>query len=277
MEMMKRALFSCLLIFLVLLSSLSFAQREKGTKLFVYCAAAISQPMLELGKEFEKRYNIKIEYTFAGSPCLLSQIIFTKSGDLYMPGEQWYIDQAIDKGLIHSWKVVALFVPVIAVQKGNPKGVNSILDFLRTDVKVGLGNKDACAIGHISDKIFKKAEKMLKRNGIAEGIWKKTAYMAMQEPELGNSIKLKQLDATIIWNATAHRIRDSIDVIPIDPKYRIDSPIPLGILKFSKHIEEAEKFLNFVSSPEGKRIFLKHGFGALDNNDKKKNESLSRR
>jgi molybdate transport system substrate-binding protein len=78
------------------------------------------------------------------------------------------------------------------------------------------------------------------------------------------------LDATIIWNATAHRIRDSIDVIQIDPKYRIDSPIPLGVLKFSKHIDEAEKFLNFVSSPEGKRIFLKYGFATVNNNDRKR-------
>jgi len=268
--MIRRAVFLCFIIVSLLLTPLSLAQREKGTKLFVYCGAAISQPMLELGKEFEKRYNIKIEYTFAGSPCLLSQIIFTKSGDLYMPGEQWYMDQAIDKELINSWKVVALFVPVIAVQKGNPKKVKSILDFLRKDVKIGLGNKDACAIGHISDEIFKKAGKILKKNGLADKIWKKTAYMAMQEPELGNSIKLKQLDATIIWNATAHRIKDSIDIIPIDPKYRIDSPIPLGILKFSKHIDEAEKFLNFVLSPEGKKVFAKHGFATLNNNDKKK-------
>lgn len=245
------------------------AQRKKGTKLFVYCGAAISPPMLEIGKEFEKRYNIKIEYTFSGSPCLLSQITFAQEGDLYMPGEQWYMDQAIDKGFIHRWKVVALFIPVIAVQKGNPKGVKSILDFLREDIKVGLGNKDACAIGHISDEIFKRAEKVLKQNGLADKIWKKTAYLAMQEPELGNSIKLKQLDATIIWNATAHRIRDSIDIIPIDPKYRIDSPIPLGILKFSKHIDEAENFLNFVLSPKGKKIFAKHGFATVNNNEKK--------
>ena len=267
--MIRRAIFLSFLIFSILLMPLPSTQREKATKLFVYCGAAISPPMLKLGEEFQKRYNIKIEYTFAGSPCLLSQIIFTKSGDLYMPGEQWYMDQAIEKGLIHSWKVVALFVPVIAVQRGNPKGVKSILDFLRKDIKVGLGNKDACAIGYISDEIFKKAEKVLKKNGLAEEIWKKTAYMAMQEPELGNSIKLKQLDATIIWNATAHRIKDSIDVIQIDQKYRIDSPIPLGILKFSKHISEAEKFLNFVLSPEGKRIFAKHGFTTLNNNDKK--------
>ncbi|MGC9004109.1 MAG: molybdate ABC transporter substrate-binding protein [bacterium] len=258
-------------IFLLLAAIiLSPVRGQEQVKLFVYCGAAISPPMLEIGKEFEKKYNIKVEYTFAGSPCLLSQITFTKSGDLYMPGEMWYMEQAIKKGFIHRWQTVALFVPVIAVQKGNPKKVKSILDFVRPDLQVGLGNKDACAIGHISDEMFKKAEKVLGKKELAEKIWKNTRFMAMQEPELGNSIKLKHLDATIIWNATAFRIRNSIDIIPIDPRYRIDSPIPLGVLKFSKHIKEAERFLDFVLSPEGKRIFAKHGYATLNKEKRKK-------
>lgn len=234
--------------------------KSEPTKLFVYCGAAISLPMQEIGKEFEKQYGVKVEYTFAGSPCLLSQITFAKKGDLYMPGEQWYMDQAIKKGYIDRWETVAVFVPVIAVQKGNPKKIKSIVDFTKSDLRIGLGNKEACAIGHISDQIFKKAEKLLNINGLTDSIWNNTKYMAMQEPELGNTIKLKHLDATIIWNATAFRIRDSIDIIPVDPRYRVDSPIPLGVLTFSEHKTIANKFLDFVLSSQGKSIFKKHGF-----------------
>lgn len=239
---------------------LRFSNKKEALKLFVYCGAAISPPMQEIGKEFEKQYGVKVDYTFAGSPCLLAQITFTKKGDLYMPGEQWYMDQAIKKGYIDRWAAVALFEPVIAVQKGNPKKIKSILDFRRTDIRIGLGNKEACAIGHISNEIFKKAEKLLNIRGLSSGIWKNAKYLAMQEPELGNTIKLGHLDATIIWNATAHRIKDSIDVIPIDPRYRIDSPIPLGVLKFSENKPFANKFLDFVLSPKGKAIFEKHGY-----------------
>lgn len=244
--------------------ALRFSKSETG-KLFIYCGAAISPPMQEIGKEFEKRYGVKIDYTFSGSPCLLAQITFTKKGDLYMPGEQWYMDQAIEKGYIEKWKPVAIFIPVIAVQKGNPKKISSILDFRRSDIRIGLGNKETCAIGHISDEIFKKAERVLNIKGLGDGIWKNTKYMAMQEPELGNTIKLKHLDATIIWNATAFRIKDSIDIIPIDPRYRIDSPIPLGVLKFSEQKSLANKFLDFVVSPMGEAIFEKHGYGTPHN------------
>ncbi|MBC7326911.1 molybdate ABC transporter substrate-binding protein [bacterium] len=252
--------FLMFLILILSLPSLSTCKGVKGDKLFVYCGAAISPPMLEIGKEFEKQYGTKVEFTFAGSPCLLAQITFAKSGDLYMPGEDWYMDQAIKKGLIEKWAPVALFTPVIAVQKGNPKKIKSILDFRREDLRIGLGNKEACAIGKISDEIFKKAEKVLGAKGLAEAIWKNTKYMAMQEPELGNTIKLKHIDATIIWNSTAYRIRNSIDIIPIDPRYRIDSTIPLGVLKFSNNKELAYAFLEFVQSSKSQSIFKKHGF-----------------
>jgi len=260
--------FSLLIIALAIAGVTLHTSRKEPKELFIYCGAAINPPMQEMGKEFEKRYSAKVEYTFAGSPCLLSQITFTKKGDLYMPGEQWYMDQAIKKGYIERWANVALFVPVIAVQKGNPKKIQSLLDLQREDLRIGLGNKESCAIGHISDEIFKKAEKILNVKGFTDNIWKNAKYMAMQEPELGNTIKLKHLDATIIWSTTASRIKDSIDIIPIDPRYRIDAPIPLGVLKFSKNKTLANKFLDFVLSPEGKAIFEKHGF-ALPNNTKK--------
>ncbi len=237
----------------------SLLPKGKST-LFVYCGAAISEPMREIGDEFEKRYYTKIDYTFAGSPCLLSQIIFTRKGDLYMPGEYWYMEQALKKNLIKEWKVVAIFEPVIAVQKGNPKGIKSILDLKRQDIRLGLGSPEHCAVGHISDEIFKKAEKVLGMKGLAKEIWDHARYMAMQEPELGNAIKLGHLDATIIWQATAYRIRKEVDVVPIDERYRVDSPIPLGILKFSKNPQIAKQFLEFVSSPTGRAIFKKHGY-----------------
>lgn len=263
--MLKRALpFLFIIPLVVVYAKLRLTNRETK-KLFIYCGAGISPPMREIGKEFEKRYGIKVDYTFAGSPCLLAQITFTKEGDLYMPGEQWYMDQAIEKGYIERWKHVALFIPTIAVQKGNPKNIQSILDFRRSDLRIGLGNKEACAIGEISDRLFKKAERVLNIKGLADSIWKNAKYLAMQEPELGNTIKLKHLDATIIWNATAFRIKDSIDIIPIDPRYRIDSPIPLGVLKFSENKSLANKFLDFVLSPQGKAIFERHGFAPLNN------------
>lgn len=251
---------SIVVVALAIGGAISRLSPQGNVKLFVYCAAAISPPMEEIGEEFGKQYGVRVDYTFAGSPCLLSQITFAKKGDLYIPGEQWYMDQAIKKGYIERWASVALFQPVIAVQKGNPKKIQSILDFRKSDIRIGLGNKEACAIGHISDEIFKKAEKILKVPGLAESIWKNAKYLAMQEPELGNTIKLGHLDATIIWNATAHRIKDSIDIIPIDPRYRIDSPIPLGVLKFSENKSLANKFLDFVLSPKGKAIFEKHGY-----------------
>ncbi|QGU94736.1 hypothetical protein GOM49_06155 [Clostridium bovifaecis] len=47
---------------------------KKNKTLHVYSAAGLSKVMDEIGSEFTKEYNIKVEYTYGGSQQLLSQI-----------------------------------------------------------------------------------------------------------------------------------------------------------------------------------------------------------
>ena len=38
---------------------------EEKKSLFVYCGAGLNKPMEEIGQSFEKKYGVKIEYTYA--------------------------------------------------------------------------------------------------------------------------------------------------------------------------------------------------------------------
>ena len=49
-------------------------------------------------------------------------------------------------------------------------------------------------------------------------------------------------------------------MIPIPKEYTQSTVIPAGVLKFSKHPEEAHKFVKFLQSPEAKKIFKAHGY-----------------
>ena len=131
-------------------------EQSAEDELLLYCGAGIRPPAAELTATFGRQHNIKIIIDYAGSEVLLSKIKLVRRGDLYMPGDKHYVEQAAEEGMILSHRPVCFFVPTILVQKGNPKGIHGLEDLLKPSVKLGLGDAKACAIGRTCKKIFTK-------------------------------------------------------------------------------------------------------------------------
>lgn len=249
---MKKSLFLFLLFFL----SLSCSKSEN--RLLFHAGAGQRSSLDEVAKVFTKKYpNIKVDFAYKGSGYLLADITTSHEGDLYMPGEKFYLMQAYKKGYIIDYNpkkdIAAYFIPVIITPKGNPKHIKTIEDFAKPGIRVGLGDSEACAIGIWHEKIFKKA-------GIYEKVKKNATMFAKCIPELGNACQLKAIDATIVWSPTAVLYLKDIEIIPIEPKYGGLIPLPVGILKFTKHYNEAKLLKNFILSNEGKKIFHSHAY-----------------
>jgi molybdate transport system substrate-binding protein len=243
----------------IIISALIFigcGSKEDGQSapegLLLYCGAGIRPPADELVEVFERDYGIKVSPDYAGSEVLLSKIKFARRGDLYMPGDKYYIEQAAHADMILSQRSVCYWVPAILVQKGNPKEIRRLDDLLKPGIKLGLGDSDACAIGRTSKRIFEM-------NNIAWGdIQKNLVYQSLTVNELGMQIQAKTLDAVIVWDAMARYYDDYGDEVPIPVENNIISTVDIGVLKFTKHQEQAEKFVDFITSETGRQIFQKH-------------------
>jgi molybdate transport system substrate-binding protein len=241
-----RRVLAPVLLFMTVVSGCS--RRPDAT---VYCGAGLQPPVEELIKAFEKEKGVRIEARFSGSGILLSQVETTHLGDVYLPGDQFFMQQAVDKGFITGQAVAAVFIPVIAVQKGNPKGVKGLEDLVREDLRVGLGEARTCAVGRSSAAMLRKA-------GILDQV--KPVQTSSTVIELENNVKMKVLDAAIVWDAVARFHPDEVDMIPIGEEYLEVVTVPVGVLKFSENPELAEAFMEFVSGPKGREVFVKHGY-----------------
>lgn len=226
---------------------------KANTPLLVHAGAGIQPPLDELGKAFTKKTGVRVGYSYKGSGCLLPDICVSRKGDLYIPGELYYMDQARDRDLIATHRVVAQMATVLIAQKGNPKRIRSLTDLARRGLRIGLGDPEAIAVGRAARQALVKA-------GVWEDVQKNIVMSPMNVVELGNAIKLRHLDAAIVWNATAALYGDDITTSLIPEKWRVDSPIPVGVLKFSKQPTAATQFMNFLATPEARKVFLKHGY-----------------
>lgn len=252
----------CILLIVVLAGGIAGCQRGPGSTrdsqeqptLLLFCGAGIQSPVSEIVEEFNNSHKCSIEVDYAGSEVLLSRIKLKEKGDLYMPGDQSYVDIAAEAGMIESSIVACYFVPAILVAKGNPKNIISLHDLTRSGIRLGLGDANACAIGRQSRKIFA-------RNNIPwVDVERNLAFQSMTVNELGIQIQTGSLDAVIVWDAVANQYLDQGELVDIPLEQNVISTVPVGVLKFSRHKALARQFAEFAASDPGRSIFRKHHY-----------------
>ena len=244
----------CLVLLLagvILTAGCTSTDSAENKTLLVYCGAGMKEPMEEIAELFQEREGITIEYTYGGSAQMLSQIELYQTGDAYMPGALAYIQSAMDKGFIDKSEKVIYHVITIIVPKGNPANITSLEDLAKPGVRVAIGEPTGPAIGQ-------GTKKMLEKDGLWEAVSANVVVKSATVNELLVYVAMKQADAALVYEDLYNpEAMDKIDIPKEQGKVDI---VPIGTLKFSTNKEDAEKFLNFVASAEGKAIFAKHGF-----------------
>ena len=228
----------------------------KGQSLFIHCGAGIRHAMEDAAATFERQTGATLRVSYAGSGTLITTIKLKRQGDLYMPGDQWYLDQ-LEKGpdkLVEDRKLVACFVPVIVVRKGNPKGIRRLGDLLKPGVKLGLGNPEACQIGRLCEQIFVKN----KMNPAA--VRDRTAFSSPTVHEIGVKVQTRAIDAGIVWDAVAANFARDVDVVKIPAAQNLISRVAIGRLACAKNKRLARQFMEFLASAQGKAIFARHHY-----------------
>ena len=100
--------------------------------------------------------------------------------------------------------------PVIAVTKGNPKGVKGLKDFVRPDLRIGLTDYRYATSGAI-------ARDALKRAGILEQVLARTPppYENKSSGQVAAQVVTGALDAVICWDAVAGQSPTSWTCCPL--------------------------------------------------------------
>jgi molybdenum ABC transporter, periplasmic molybdate-binding protein len=224
---------------------------EEKKSLFVYCAAGVNKPMEEIAKSFEEKYGVKIEYTYANSSELIGQMEVSHKGDLCVLASDEDYETANKKNLTLEKKDLVYHVPVIAVPKGNPAGINSIKDFSKSGVKIILGDSKTSPLGKLASKLFAKA-------GIEEQVKSNVVSTVPTVNEIVTFLSMKKADASIIWEDNALNASKNVDLVQIPKEENTIKVVPISTLKSSKDTELSKKFMDFTASDEAKSIFVKY-------------------
>ncbi|MEN6327164.1 MAG: molybdate ABC transporter substrate-binding protein [Syntrophomonas sp.] len=230
--------------------------KYQGQSLLVHSGAGLSKAMDEMGQVFEQKYGAKINFNYAGCAQLLSQMEINKKGDVFVGGSLNDMEIAKQKGFADKYVEVVYHIPAIAVPKGNPAKITGLADLAKPGVKLVLGDEKTNAIGKKGAKIFAK-------NNLQAGIAKNVVARDATVNEIVTHIAMKQGDAGLIWEDNGFEAKD-IELISIPKEQNVIDKVPVCVLSFTEKAELAQAFADFISSDEGKAIFINHGFKAIE-------------
>lgn len=223
---------------------------------FVYCAAAMREPVAAAAREYEQTYGVPVQVQYAPSQTLLSNCEISRKGDLYLPADDSYFTPARAKNLIDEVLPLASMAPVLAVAKGNPKKIQSLDDLQRADVRLTMAEPDAAAVSKVVRDALRKT-----------GQWDKVKEHSTNQTtvtEVANALKVGSADAGFVWDSTL-KAYPELEAVPLPQLKGITSRIGAAVLRSTTQPAAALRFARFLSARDrGLKQFEKAGFQVIE-------------
>ncbi len=219
--------------------------------IMVYCAANLVKPVTEIAAQYQKELGIAVSLEPGGSGTLLSQLQVAKKGDLFIAADDGTMGDAKSKKLVREVLPLVTQHPVVAVKKGNAKGVHALADLMKAEVKLSLPDPGAASIGKVTRKVLGDQWQQLAG---------KAVVMKATVSDVAADVQLGAVDAGIVWDSTIGQFKDLEAVeLPELTKHRENASV--AVLSFCDRPTEALKFARYLAAPDrGGLVFKKFGF-----------------
>jgi len=226
---------------------------SKQNVLHVFASGAVAPPIKKSAEEYKAKSGTEFEFTVGKAEDLIEEIAKSKRGDILTCGSEFILDDAQLKGLIlkETRRSLGFRESAILVQAGNPKKIRSISDLTREGMKIGI-SVSGCLVG-VWDDVASKAE-------LTDQIRRNIVDYADGCGELMSLINRKKVDAVLGWDAFKKLQEKTMDVVELPKDLRVNRSTGIGVITFSKNKELAKKFVDFLVSDSGKRIYEEYGW-----------------
>ncbi|BCJ74830.1 molybdate-binding protein [Catellatospora sp. IY07-71] len=216
----------------------------------VFAAASLTESFTKLGREFENAHpGTKVTFNFAGSSALATQITQGAPADVFAAASPATMKTVADAGDADGTPTV--FVKnqlVIAVPKGNPKGVTTLAQLSRPELKVAL-----CAEQVPCGTAAKKALD-------AAGVTVPPVTLEQDVKAALQKVRLGEVDAALVYRTDAKAASAEVDGVEFPESAQASNDYPIVVLKNAPNRAAARAFLDFIASERGRAVLGEAGF-----------------
>jgi molybdate transport system substrate-binding protein len=216
----------------------------------VFAAASLTETFTKLGKDFEAANpGAAVRFNFAGSSALATQLDQGAPADVFAAAAPANMKTVTDAG--GAAGPPTTFVKnqlVIAVAKGNPRGLRGLADLTGPGIKVAL-----CAEQVPCGAAAKQALGQVKLTPVTLEQDVKGALA---------KVKLGEVDAALVYRTDARAAAAAVEGIEFPESAGAVNDYPIVVLNGARNPAGAKAFVAYVLSGAGRTVLTGAGFQA---------------
>ena len=231
----------------------------ESVQLMVFAAASLTETLNQIAEQYKTvAPNVELVFNFDSSGTLKTQIEEGADCDLFLSAAQKQMNALQDEDLINTGTRVDLLENkvVLAVPEGNPADIQSFEDIGTDKCKlVALGNEDV-PVGSYSIEILTNLgilDELESSNKITYG---------SNVKEVTTQVKEAAADCGIVYATDAYSAGlETVDEATADESGQVI--YPAALTASTAHAEEAQAFLDYLTTDDAAAIFESVGFAMV--------------
>ncbi|MGP0576920.1 molybdate ABC transporter substrate-binding protein [Paenibacillus peoriae] len=237
-------------------SSQTSSKTAETIELTISAAASLTDALKEIQHSYESTHTgIKLNFNFGGSGALEKQIEQGAPSDLFLSASTKNMKSLVDQQLIDTKKQKTWLTNelVAVIPADGTMNIASVTDLTKKEVKkVAIGIPESVPAGNYAQEALTKAKLWdTLQNKLVQA---KDVRQVLQYVETGNA------DVGFVYKTDALTSQKAKIAFEVNPKTYSPVEYPIGIVKATKHIQEAEDFYAYLQSQESLNIMDKYGF-----------------
>lgn len=224
---------------------------SQAADLYLYAGAGLKEPVEKIVKQFEQNTGNKVTVEYGGSGQILARYNQVKTGDLFLSGSADYVEKLAQDNQVKAVEPLVLHIPVMAVRKDKSVNIHSFKDLAESNLRLGIGDAKAMALG-------KGAEKIFELSGYPQALNEKVVVKSATVKQLMMYLLNGDVDAAVVGRSGAWKVRDKVEILP-NPQGTPQEKVTLALLSSSTHTTEAKQLFDFFHT-EGVKYFTDEGF-----------------
>ena len=213
----------------------------------VFAAASLTKAFTAEGKAFEASHpGLRVTFSFAGSPTLVAQIMQGAPASVLATADVFSIDQVKDK-LSGAPVVFAHNQLAIVTAKGNPLKITTLAGLAKPGLKVVLAGPTV-PVGKAAAKALKAAHVTVTPVSLEDAV---TGVVT--------KVRLGEADAGIAYvtDLVGSDVGSQVGGVPLPGT---TTSLAIGAVKGSNNPHDADAFIGYVQSTEGRKVLMSYGF-----------------
>jgi len=224
-------------------------------ELTFYCGAVNRRAVEPLVAAFAAREGVRVNTVYNGCGILTGQmraIAEWQQGrgfpDAYMACDRFYLDEV--GGLFQEDVDISETEVVIAVRKGNPKGIASLSDLARPGLRLAVGQPKQCTIGVLT-------RQLLQARGLLDAVMTNVVAETCSSSLLLPMVTTGSVDAAFVYDSDVRLSAGDVAAIRVDAAEAL-AVQPLGLARGSDFKWLTRRLMQAVA--RGRREFEAAGF-----------------